>query len=73
MVNIEEQFDREYIIKEAVKEISENNLTNSQILSHDRNWLIRGTDKSGNFKVYDGPIPQDILKEAIEKLKLEKV
>ena len=32
MVNIEEQFDREYIIKEVVKEIRENNLTNSQIL-----------------------------------------
>lgn len=59
-------FDEEYVITEIEKQVREKKIYPEEALTV-QNWVIQGTDKEGNFKVYDGPVPKGLVEKAIDK------
>ncbi len=58
-------FDDDYVVRYLAEEILREGLTPDEALKR-QNWVITGQTLEGQIKTYDGPVPEDLVKEALK-------
>ena len=58
-------FDDDYVIRRLAEKISREGLTSDEALKR-QTWDITGPTREGDIRFYDGPVPEDLVKEALK-------
>jgi hypothetical protein len=58
-------FDDDYVVRNLAETILREGLTPDEALKR-QNWNITGQTLEGQIKIYDGPVPEDLMKRALK-------
>ncbi|MGP0045688.1 MAG: hypothetical protein ACLPVJ_12860 [Syntrophobacteraceae bacterium] len=58
-------FDDDYVVRHLSEKISREGLTPDEAMRR-QIWNITGPTLEGEIRVYDGPVPEDLVNEALK-------